>query len=86
MGGQPLTSLSQAVFAPKRGVPACVDQYCPGPKGNPKGQPLLGENTLARRLAGGYITHSLVHSSQDGPPDARGPLEVLVGLFWDWIA
>ena len=42
--------------------------------------PLLGD-TLSRRLAGEYSPLFPRYVLPDGPPDARGPLEVLVGLF-----
>ncbi len=44
------------------------------------GTPVWG-NTLSRRLGGEYSPPvPLGRSSQTAPPDARGPLEVLVGI------
>ena len=51
---------------------------------SPKAQwpPSVWGNTLARRLAGGYLTYLFPWCIlPDGPPNTRGPLEVLVGLF-----
>ena len=61
---------------------------CEGLAPKAQGAPLLGR-IHSREAAGVLVAHipcSLV-SSPDGPPDARGPSEVLVGgLFRDWIA
>ena len=41
-------------------------------------------NTLARRLAGSYLPTIPWCILPDGPPNTRGPLEVLVGPFTDF--
>ncbi len=48
------------------------------------GTPVWGGNTLARRLAGSYLPTIPWCILPDGPPNTRGPLEVLVGLFTDF--
>ena len=57
----------------------------PGVGGWPQGPmpPLWGGNTLARRLAGSCLPIPWC-ILPDGPPNTRGPLEVLVGLFTDF--
>ena len=50
----------------------------------PQWHPFGGGNTLARRLAGGYLPTIPWCILPDGPPNTRGPLEVLVGLFTDF--
>ena len=67
MGGQPLTSLSQTVFAPAVGAMGAI------PKGQPKGQPPAGGGEIhSREGSQGAIVSplgsSLEHSSPDGPP------------------
>ena len=50
----------------------------------PMAPPLLGGGNTLSRVAGEYVYISplfpRVCPPQDGPPDARGPLEVLVGI------
>ena len=48
------------------------------------GPSVWGGNTLARRLAGSYSPTIPWCILPDGPPNTRGPLEVLVGLFTDF--
>ncbi len=52
----------------------------------PKGHPCWGEYTPERLLLGygRRIPPCSLVSSPDGPPNARGPLEVLVGPFTDF--
>ena len=59
-------------------VLAWVGPKAQGPHGTPG-----GGDTLARRLVGVRMVHlgvSLGYPPRMAPPDARGPLEVLVGI------
>ena len=50
----------------------------------PHGPSLGVGNTLSRGDAGHPYSFPRVCPPRDGPPDARGPLEVLVGPFTDF--
>ncbi len=89
MGGPyPFQSPPRRLYSRAHGLPISMaslwvpwEPWAIGPKA--QWPPSVWGNTLARRLAGGYITYSLGVSSQMPPPNARGPSEVLVGLFTD---
>ncbi len=87
--GPPLGSLGLGDLGLRRGQLAqCLCPlwvpWEPHP-GATQGQPFGGGEYTLERLAGGIVPpiHPLLvvgMSPQDGPPDARGPSEVLVGV------
>ena len=89
MGGPyPFQSPPRRLYSRAHGLPISMaslwvpwEPWAIGPKA--QWPPSVWGNTLARRL-GSYLPTIPWCILPDGPPNTRGPLEVLVGLFTDF--